>query len=184
MMQILAAGGLVCATDSSRAPDDGNPRGYYELESVKRLSVEDAGFLAREARGKVVKIVHPLLYRLRAPAWADVIMMQRDPTEIVASQSRMLANRGLPDRYPPSELVTLYQRELHHLARWFAGRPDFNVIEIAFAQLISDPESVVRRLVGFLGTNLDVEAMAAVVDPSLYRERVRDPQVSFGDSSR
>jgi len=38
--------------------------------------------------------------------------------------------------------------------------------------LLEDPVAQVRRLNQFLGGQLDTEAMATVVDPDLYRQRV------------
>src|SRR5262245_31251584 len=52
MMQMLDAGGLPALTDSIRAQDDDNPRGYFELEAVKRTR-NDPSWLD-EARGRVV----------------------------------------------------------------------------------------------------------------------------------
>ncbi|MCX7939873.1 MAG: hypothetical protein N2545_10625, partial [Thermoflexales bacterium] len=37
MMAMLAAGGIPPLTDNIRAPDQNNPKGYYEFERVKRL---------------------------------------------------------------------------------------------------------------------------------------------------
>ncbi len=35
MMQMLQAGGIELLTDGRRAPDENNPRGYFEHEAVK-----------------------------------------------------------------------------------------------------------------------------------------------------
>ena len=56
-MQMLEAAGVPILADDVRAPDEDNPKGYYELEAVKRLT-EDASFLD-EAVGRAVKVVAP-----------------------------------------------------------------------------------------------------------------------------
>ncbi len=56
MMQTLVAGGIPPLTDDQRAADASNPRGYLELEAVKRLKA-DRSWLP-QARGKAVKIIH------------------------------------------------------------------------------------------------------------------------------
>ena len=38
MMQMISAGGMPVLTDNLRSADANNPRGYYELESVKALA--------------------------------------------------------------------------------------------------------------------------------------------------
>ena len=59
MMQMLREGGLEILTDDKRVADEDNPRGYYELEAVKRTK-HDASWLD-DSGGKVVKMVHVLL---------------------------------------------------------------------------------------------------------------------------
>ena len=63
MMQMLEAGGVPALTDHVRARDDDNPRGYFELEAVKRTK-RDSAWL-EVASGRAVKMVHLLLYDLR-----------------------------------------------------------------------------------------------------------------------
>ena len=60
MMQMLQAGGLSLLTDQKRAPDENNPRGYFEFEPVKKLRVGDVDWLDA-ARGQGIKIISALL---------------------------------------------------------------------------------------------------------------------------
>ena len=66
MMQMLQAGGLPAFTDRVRSADEGNPRGYFEFEPVKRLRI-DRSWLP-QARGHAIKIIH-LLLRRTAAGW-------------------------------------------------------------------------------------------------------------------
>jgi len=59
MMRMLEAGGIPPLTDGLRAADADNPRGYYELERVKKLP-DDTSWMG-EARGRAVKIISALL---------------------------------------------------------------------------------------------------------------------------
>ena len=63
MMKMLEAGGLEPVTDGIRSADDDNPKGYYELEAVKRT--KDDPTWVPNARGKVVKVISQLLQDLR-----------------------------------------------------------------------------------------------------------------------
>src|SRR5258708_2601875 len=76
MCQMLDNGGFEVVTDSLRTPDTDNPRGYYELEKVKKIK-EDASWLP-ETRGKAFKMVSQLLNHLPATERYLVIFMQRD----------------------------------------------------------------------------------------------------------
>ena len=97
MMQMLTAGGIPALTDQARAPDESNPRGYFELEAVKETGGADRAWLA-DARGKAVKVIHFLLQQLPVDGSVAfrVILMQRTMNEVLASQRKMLARQGKP----------------------------------------------------------------------------------------
>jgi hypothetical protein len=93
LMNMLDAGGIPPLTDNLRAADDDNPRGYYEFEPVKKLREGDFSWLPN-AQGKSVKIISALLAYLPPTETFQVLFMQRAIPEILASQRRMLINRG------------------------------------------------------------------------------------------
>ncbi len=174
MMQTLAAGGIPPLTDARRAPDDSNPRGYLELEAVKRLKA-DRSWLP-EARGKAVKIIHLLLPDLAAPGGGEnefrVIMMRRPVEEVVASQRAMLARQGKASAsLPDAQLGKLFLDQLERVERLLASKPDFKVLTVQYPALVADPAAEAARVNAFLGGGLDEAAMAQAVDPALYRER-------------
>jgi hypothetical protein len=174
MMQMLEAGGVAPLADGARAPDAGNPRGYYELEAVKRLP-DDAGWVAR-APGRAVKVIHALVARLpEAPAgcrWR-VIWMERDLDEVVRSQNALLETLGRTpdDGLPDARVARILGDQLARAARALDARPDVARLAVAHAGLLADPGATAARVAGFLGVRLDVAAMAKVVDPALHRVR-------------
>ncbi len=176
MMQMLEAGGLAIASDDVRSPDPDNPRGYYELEAVKRIR-KDAGFLD-EAEGRVVKIVAPLLPALPDRFDYRILFMERDLDEVLASQRTMLERSGRADGGGDDEAMRrALEGELARLKSWLAGRTNVRTLFVAHAELLADPEAVVAKLVAFLaetGEGVDpvrVRAMVDVVDPQLHRHR-------------
>ena len=93
-MKMLAAGGMPILTDGIRQADESNPRGYYELETVKELHTQqDTAWLA-DAKGKAVKVVSFLLTWLPEGYNYRVVFMQRDLREVIASETTMLLKRG------------------------------------------------------------------------------------------
>ena len=62
MMQMLTAGGIPPLTDHQRAPNESNPRGYFEFEPVKRLRT-DRSWIG-QAQGHAIKVIHLLLREL------------------------------------------------------------------------------------------------------------------------
>ena len=170
MMQMLAAGGFPLLTDNVRAADESNPRGYFELEAVKRLR-EDRSWLP-EARGRAVKIIHALVRELPGDGGFQyrVLLMKRPIDEVLASQAAMLARSGKTTA-DPAVLARIYQSQLDELERWLATQKDFQVLSVQHRQLLKTPRAVAEEVSAFLDEKLNVEAMVAAVDPLLYRER-------------
>lgn len=172
MMQMLSAAGLPLLTDSHRPPDESNPRGYYEYAPVKRMHVGETAWLS-QAAGRGVKIVSALLPTLPANITARVIFMQRDLDEVVRSQRAMLERLNKPTHTFDAEMLRgEYAAHLAAIKIWLAARPTLRVLEVSYADLVCAPQDHTPKIVAFLGEKLNPTAMAAAVDPALYRERV------------
>ena len=170
MMQMIEAGGIPSLTDNIRKADQDNPRGYYEFEPVKKTK-ESPSWL-NQAQGRVVKMVYRLLYDLPQGHQYRVVFMRRDMQEVLASQAKMLQRLGKEGgRQDDEKMGELFQRELVQFDRWVADRGCFSVLNVEHKDMIHDARAQAERVNEFLGGDLDVEAMAAGVDPSLYRQR-------------
>lgn len=171
MMKMLAAGGISPLTDQIRAADDDNPKGYYEFERVKQLDKGDTAWVA-DAQGKTVKVISQLLRHLPPDQEYRVIFMRRNMDEILASQKKMLMNRGEdPNRVSDEELTRLFEKHLAHVMQWLEGQPNVKTLYIHYSDVLSDPRSPAHQINAFLGGQLNESAMAASVDPTLYRNR-------------
>lgn len=171
LMQMLEAGGLPVLTDGVRESDDDNLRGYYEYEPVKSTR-RDASWL-QHAAGKAVKVVYLLLKDLPMQYEYHVIFTRRDLQEVVRSQQVMLDRRGERGANLGSqEMVRTFQRQLQALEDWLNQRRNFRRLDVPYREVLADPRAQSRRMAEFLGVPLDIEAMAAVVEPSLYRQRL------------
>ena len=169
-MQMIHAGGIPALTDGQRTSDDSNPRGYFELERVKQLK-QDKSWLD-DAAGKVVKVIHLLLAELPDDRPYRVVFMQRDLREVVQSQATMLARSGRTGgQLAPERLIAVYEQQLKTVEQWLAARPNFSVLRVPYAQLVSDPAVVVPTVNAFLGGTLDEARMRAAVDPRLHRNK-------------
>ncbi len=175
MMQMLAAGGMPVLTDGQRAADESNPRGYFELEAVKHTR-NDHSWLA-QAEGKAVKVVHLLLPQLPVDREYRVIFMQRDLTEVIASQRAMLQQQGRPAAaLSDAKLGEIFDKQLADVRQWLSQNPCFQVLYLQHRDVIERPLPVAQQIASFLGGELDVKQMAAAVEPSLYRRRQQPPQ--------
>jgi hypothetical protein len=170
MMRMLEAGGLPVLTDHLRQADEDNPNGYYEFEAVKRTA-QDAGWLA-QAQGHAVKMVYRLLYDLPREYSYRVVFMRRDLAECIASQDVMIRRQGkaVAD-LAPERLSAMFASQLEQAERWLAAQPNMHTLYVNYNDLLAAPLLKLAEVSGFLDDSLDVQAMAAVVDPALYRQR-------------
>jgi hypothetical protein len=171
MMKMLEAGGLEIVTDGERTADQDNPHGYFEVERVKDLENETDKSYIREARGRVLKVISFLLKELPGDCTYRVVFMRRGLAEVVASQNKMLDHRGEPNPIRDEKAVDLYKKHLISV-RVFAGMsPLFEVLEVSYSDVLSDPERLAQEVNAFLGGRLDEKRMAEAVDQDLYRSR-------------
>ena len=168
VMHMLAAGGYPVLADETRPPDDHNPRGYLEYAPVKALR-RDSSWLP-EARGRAVKVIHALVSVLPEGCDYRLVLVRRDLHEVVASQEAMLP-QPLEGGLGADRLVEIFASQLAELETWLAGQPHFRVLRLEHAALLSEPRAAAEQLAAFLDGGLDAAAMAAVVDPALYRQK-------------
>ncbi len=177
MMKMLDAAGFAIMTDGEREADVDNPKGYFELERVKDLENEtDKSYIA-EARGKVLKVISFLIKELPDDNAYRIIFMRRDIDEVIASQNKMIYRLGTEDTSATdAEVKKLYQRHLVQVKNMVDKKPNVAMIDVNHRKAINDPMAVAEQVNEFLGGGLDVQAMAAVVDKKLYRNRAKDLQ--------
>lgn len=170
VMQMLAAGGHPIASDGVRRADADNPRGYFELEAARRLA-RDASWLP-ELAGRALKLVHTLVPSLPTTLKYRVLLVRRRLDEVLDSQRAMLSRVGTPpDPAEDDRLRPVLEDQLAQLEGWLTAQPGLAWLRIDHGELLAQPAQVAARLAGFLGGSLDARAMAACVDPSLYRQR-------------
>ena len=173
MMQMLAAGGIEPLTDGERTADDDNPRGYFELESAKRLRTDHEWIGG--AAGKVIKVVSQLLPLLPLTQRYQVVLMERNLDEVLASQRRMLERRGeVGADLADHRLRTLFERQVVQVERLLKGH-QIPTLRVSYREAVDTPRDVAHTLNAFLGGGLDEAAMASSVAPDLYRQRRSAP---------
>jgi hypothetical protein len=172
IMQMLEAGGVEILSDGVRSADDDNPRGYYELEAVKKTK-DDASWL-EAAQGKAVKLISQLLYDLPDNVHGKVIFMRREMGETLASQRKMLERRGESvSAEGDTEMARIFEAHVADILAWGEARDGLEVLEVWHGDVLQDPRKVAERMNGFLGMELDTVAMAQAVDKELHRNRMK-----------
>jgi hypothetical protein len=172
-MQMLRAGGVPVLSDALRPPDADNPHGYLEYAPVLRTAT-DASWLA-QAHGKAVKVVYALLRQLPQGFEYRVLWMRRRLDEVIASQERMLARRGVPPEggLTRERLAAVVAAQLAETEAWLARQPSFRVLALDYGEVVADPRPAAQGIDELLGGGLDREAMVGTVDPQLHRQRAR-----------
>ena len=169
-MKMLDAGGIPPLTDQIRTADDDNPKGYFEYERAKKLREGDTEWIP-EAEGKAVKVIGALLMHLPPEYQYRVLLMRREMDEILASQAKMLENRGEENKVDDETMAALFSKHLKQIEDWMKSQPNLKYIDVDYNAMLADPAPHVKRINQFLGGELDETAMAAVVDSKLYRQR-------------
>ena len=170
MMQMLAAAGLPIMTDGERAADADNPEGYYEWERIKQVGRRPE--ILREAAGRAIKVVAPLLAALPARHTYRVIYMDRPIDEVVESQRRMIRGRGNDgETADPETMRRLLAGFRDSTLLMMERRKQFHVLIVPYPELVRDPQPWLDRIAAFLNGAVDPGAMAAAIRPALYRNR-------------
>jgi len=172
MMQMLAAGGIGLLSDDARRSDESNPKGYFELEAVRRIRGGSEAWL-EGAEHSAVKVVAPLVGNLPENHRYKVIFMHRPLEQVFQSQQHMLERLGKEGTDIDSSRVHAAMTvQLRSCRTRLERSPAFEVLDVDYPSAVEEPAVVAERVAAFLGRTLDQRAMAAVVDAQLHRERV------------
>jgi hypothetical protein len=169
LMQILEAGGVPMAYDtSSRPPDDNNPRGYFELEGGKIISrLMNGTFPLADHKGRFIKITAFGL-KFLPPGKYRIIYTERNIEEVLDSMEKMARLQDQNREETKASFVKLNDM----IKGLITKRDDIEVLLVNYNKIVADPKAEVRKIAEFLGgKDVDQAAMVAVVDAKLYRKR-------------
>ena len=171
MMQILNAGGKSILTDNIRKPDVNNPKGYFEFEKVKSLQKDNSWI--NEAEEKAVKVIVQLITYLPPDRKYSVILMERNPDEIILSQNKMIENLGGTKQSISSEVLkNTFVNQYEKAKKYLSDNLCFNVYKVNYNELLSGKPEIIDDLNKKLNLNLDVSKSTSVIDTTLYRNRI------------
>lgn len=165
MMQIIAKTEIPVLTDGNREKDINNPEGYYELDAVKSIVIDNS-FL-NDANGKAIKIVAPLPIYLDRQHSYRVIFMRREMDEILRSQEKMLIKDQTSER---EKYRTIYEFHLKKTYTFFHENK-IPFVDVNYNNLVADPETELQKLIDFCQLTAPLEVLVKIVNPDLYRNR-------------
>ena len=104
-----------------------------------------------------------------------VVFMEREMTEILASQQKMLSRRSEESRSTDQEMEAQFREHLRATKYWLARQPHLSVLYVDYNKLIADPDAYCQPIADFLTIPLDVARMREVPNERLYRNRAPSP---------
>jgi len=168
LMQILKAGNVPIKFDESRAADENNPKGYFELEGGKIINrLMEGNFQFEKYKGEFIKIT---AYGLKflPPGKYTIIYSERDIEEILDSMEKMAKIED--ENRDDTKKAFLNLNEM--IKNQIIEREDVDVLFINYNNVLSDPEINIRKIKDFLKINdNDYHNMIKAVDEKLYRQR-------------
>lgn len=167
MMQMLNEGGMDVLTDNKRQSDISNPKGYYEFKPVMAIHKDNTWL--KEAQNKSVKVVAPLLKFLDPKYRYKVIFMNRDLTEIIKSQQKMI---GRDTENLPITLFEAFKKQLKNVETWNDKEPGVEILYVDYKEVLDNSEAIIAKVKNFVGVELNSAEMLKPIDKSLYRNKV------------
>jgi hypothetical protein len=100
-----------------------------------------------------------------------VVFLRRRIAELLAAWEKLGILRQ-DSEFSERERVLAFKTEYALYEARLLQRRSMRALFVQYNDVMSDPVAQAARVAGFLGLPLDVAAMAAAVDPELYRNRV------------
>ncbi len=170
MMKILEEGGIEIVTDKQREADEDNPNGYFEVEVSKTLKDGNTSWVY-DAQGRAVKVISYLLEYLPDDLEYDIIFMEREIQEILASQKKMLARRNEVSNISDEDMAAQFREHVKAVKYWVARKPNMRVLYVKYNEMINNPSELCVAVMEFLERRMAISAMQDVPTQSLYRNR-------------
>lgn len=172
MMRMLMLGGLPPLTDGVRASDADNPHGYFEFEQVK-----DPATYPRwmdQAQGGAVKLVSRFIPHLPATHRYRIVFMHRAIDDVLRSQRKMALHYSGTDWQSQmlDELERSYCNDVDLCLRWARQRPNVDLLEVCYEDVLKRPCEQIERLARFLAPRtIDLDSMRSAIDHKLNHGR-------------
>jgi hypothetical protein len=168
LMQMLHAGGVPVAFDSSRPIDQNNPKGYFELEGGKIINkLMDGTFPLNKYKGKFIKITSYGLKYL-PPGKFKIIYSERNIEEILDSMEKMADIKDIHREETKESFMKLNDL----IKNLINNREDIDVLHVNYNEIISNPSIHIKKIFNFLESNeINLKEMIEAVDKKLYRQR-------------
>ena len=171
--QVRGVGELYDFTSQMRYATDHHCRGVIDATIVERARDVDFSAVGRGYLEKMEWRLGPEPYFTdklpsnflnigficRALPQAKILHMVRDPVETCFSNLRELFSEANPYSYDQLELADFYKQYRRLMAHWHRQWPG-RILDVDYAELTRDPETVLRRICAFCGLDFQPQMLA------------------------
>ena len=166
IMQVLEAGGMPIATDEKRTPDESNPKGYLEIESIIDRLRDDPNYVFG-FEGKVLKVIAYGLQYLPESSY-KIIYVDRNIEEVLDSMEKMVGAKDEEREVTKQAFLKLNKKVKAEISQ----RKDMDVLYVNYNEILASPKEKLNKIYSFLkDERLDYDGMLEAVDRNLYRQR-------------
>ena len=102
---------------------------------------------------------------------ADFMDMATDPDRNLLSWSKSMSSALVPFSALRGQLGAIDDPGADTVTEWLRAQRNIEILYVSYNRMLEEAGPFVDRINAFLGGQLDTEAMCAVVDPDLYRQR-------------
>jgi len=154
--------------NSTRPPDENNPKGYFELEGGKIINkLMEESFPFDSFKGQFIKIMAYGLKFLPRGHYR-VIYSERDIEEIMDSMEKM-ARIEDTSRSDTRDVFVKLNKMIKDL---ISSREDMDVLFVNYNQILKDSKNSIEKIHDFFNSSdFSLEQMVSCVDQKLYRKR-------------
>ena len=100
---------------------------------------------------------------------------ERDLGEVMASQRAMMTRQGTADGADDGAMRRAFESALVRAQAWLDAAEEVETLHVAHRALVTTPRDEARGIAAFVGVGVEdverIEAMAAIVDAKLHRQR-------------
>jgi hypothetical protein len=163
MMKMLEAGGLPVLVDADNPVSENHPIGTYEYKPC-RLTSKGWDEWMPQAEDRALKILIYSIRHLPAAHSYKVLFMERNLSEIVMSQRKMGISVG--DEY----LLNIF---IQQAKTWIMKQNNIEMFHVNYNEVMKSPIDCCKKIVDFLGIDLDVLKMSQIPKKKLYRNKIK-----------
>ena len=166
IMQLLKAGGITVYTDENRAPDENNPKGYFEFDS---LTTPNSYYdLFQNSKSTAFKITYPLIQELPNNFKYKVITIERNLQSVIYSQNKMKGDSNASLEF---NLATGLNQIRESCDSWLEHQSNIKSIKLNYEDILENPTQEIEEICVFLEKDLDQEKMLKCIDHNLNRSQ-------------